>query len=120
MKALIIDDSRAMRMFLSNIVKELGFETVEAGDGLEALKQLETNMPIDVALVDIDMPNMNGIEFLTAARKNPVFDSVKMMMVTSHTSMNSVEDALRLGAQDYLMKPLTKEMLQEKFQILGY
>ncbi len=119
MKALIIDDSRAMRMFLGNIVKEMGLEVVEAGDGLEALKRLENDMPIDVALVDIDMPNMNGMEFLAEARKNPAYADVKMMMVTSHTTMDSVEQALTIGAQDYLMKPLTKEMLQDKFRVLG-
>ena len=119
MKILLIDDARTMRMFLGLIVREMGFTVVEAADGVEALEKLATEGEITAALIDIDMPRMNGLEFLAAARKISAYDSVKMMMVTSHTSMDSVVECLTLGAQDYLMKPLTREMVQDKFRVLG-
>ena len=94
----------------------------EAGDGREALHKLIKNdprEPFDVALVDWEMPVMNGLELVQTVRKNRDFDSLKLMMVTALTSMDRVGQALDAGANDYLMKPVTKEALEEKLQILG-
>lgn len=122
MKMLIIDDSKAMRTFLSSIAQELSFVTTEAGDGREALGTLVHNdprAPFDVALVDWEMPLMTGLEFVQAVRRNQDFAELKILMVTTLNSMDRVAEALQSGANDFLMKPVTKEMLEEKLQILG-
>lgn len=119
---LIIDDSKAMRTFLQHLATELSFQTEEAEDGRDALRKLVQNdprQPFDVALVDWDMPVMDGLELVQTVRRNKDFDSVKLMMVTAQTSMDRVVTALEAGANDYLMKPVTKESLEEKLQILG-
>ena len=122
MKMLIIDDSKAMRTFLAFIAQELSFATTEAGDGREALNTLIRNdprEPFDVALVDWEMPRMNGLEFVQAVRRNQDFAGLKVLMVTTLNSMDRVAEALDAGANDFLMKPVTKEMLTDKLQILG-
>ena len=122
MKMLIIDDSKAMRMFLQRLAGELSFQTEEAADGRDGLKKLIRNdprEPFDIALVDWDMPVMNGLELIQAVRRNQDFDSLKLMMVTAQNSMERVTMALEAGANDFLMKPVTREALEEKLQILG-
>ena len=119
---LIVDDSKAMRTFLQHLAAELSFQTEEAEDGRAGLVKLIKNDPREpfaVALVDWDMPNMNGFELVQAVRKNQDFNSVKLMMVTTQNSMERVAAALEAGADDFLMKPVTKESLEEKLQILG-
>jgi two-component system chemotaxis response regulator CheY len=122
MKMLIVDDSRAMRLFLQHLASELSFRTEEAEDGRAGLHKLIQNdprEPFDVALVDWDMPNMNGLELVQTLRRNKDFSSVKLMMVTAQNTMERVTAALEAGADDYLMKPVTREALEEKLQILG-
>ena len=122
MKLLIVDDSKAMRTFLAFIAQELSFATTEAGDGREALDTLVRNDPREpfaVALVDWEMPRMNGLEFVQAVRQNQEFADLKLLMITTLNSMDHVAAALEAGANDFLMKPVTQEMLAEKLQILG-
>jgi two-component system chemotaxis response regulator CheY len=119
MKILIIDDSKAMRAFLRYLAEELAFDSAEAGDGCEALAVLENHSDFDVALVDWDMPRMNGLEFVRAVRARRAYDAIKLMMVTTQTSMDHVAQALAAGATDFLMKPVTREALEEKLLLLG-
>jgi len=122
MKMMVIDDSKPMRSFLTYLAQEMAFATTEAGDGLEALETLVRNdprEPYDVALVDWDMPRMNGLEFVESVRRNRDFSSLKIMMVTTQNSQDRIVQALRAGADDFLMKPVTREMLTEKLQALG-
>lgn len=119
MKVLVIDDSRTVRRLLTAYLKELGIECIEAGDGLEALEQLDQHSLVDAALVDWDMPRMNGLEFVQAVRARPEYNSLKLMMVTAQTSFDSVVKALNAGATDYLMKPVTRQMLEEKLRLIG-
>ena len=120
MRALVIDDSRAIRLILGNIVKEIGFDVLEAGNGLEALEQLKNaDSNIDLALVDWNMPEMNGYEFVCAVRKDSQYDDLLLMMVTTETEMSQVVKALEAGANEYLMKPFTKEMILEKLNVMG-
>ena len=122
MKMLIVDDSKAMRNFLQHLAMELSFKTEEAEDGREGLNKLVNNdprEPFDVALVDWDMPIMNGLELIQVVRRNKAFNSVKVMMVTTQNSMDRVAAALQAGADDFLMKPVTKESLEQKLQVLG-
>jgi two-component system chemotaxis response regulator CheY len=121
MKMLIVDDSKAMRTFLQHVATELSFQTEEAENGRAGLMKLIQNdprEPFDVALVDWEMPEMNGLELIQTVRRNREFDSLKLLMVTVQNSVEQVAAALAAGANDFLMKPVTQESLQEKLQIL--
>jgi two-component system, chemotaxis family, chemotaxis protein CheY len=119
MKILIIDDSKAMRTFLDYLVRGLGIECDQAEDGCAALEVLNTRGGFDVALVDWDMPRMNGLEFVQAVRADPAHAGLKLMMVTTQNSMDRVAAALQAGADDFLMKPVTKESLEDKLRVIG-
>lgn len=119
MKILIVDDSKAMRTFLEFLARDLGFETTQAGDGLEGLDALQQPGAFDLALVDWDMPRMNGLEFVRAVRAQPAHRDLKLMMVTTATAMDRVASALEAGASDFLMKPVTKDLLADKLRLLG-
>ncbi len=119
MRLLIVDDSKTMRSILSAYARQLACETVEAEDGRLALDRLEHDSDFDAVLIDWDMPNMNGLELLKEIRGNPQFDGIKAMMVTSQSSFDRVSQALTIGADDYLMKPLDEAMLADKLRLLG-
>lgn len=119
MRVLVIDDSKAIRLILGKILQEIGFETVEACDGVDALEKLKSDGKIDLALVDWNMPEMNGYEFVCAVRKDPNYEDLRMMMVTTETEMSQVIKALEAGANEYVMKPFTKEMILEKLNVMG-
>jgi two-component system chemotaxis response regulator CheY len=119
---LIIDDSKAMRGFLVALAGELSFVTVEAEDGRDGLDKLIKNdpaQPFEIVLVDWDMPRMTGIEFVQFVRRNRDYDQVKIMMVTTNNTEEKITMALAAGANDFLMKPVTKESLEEKLLMLG-
>ncbi len=122
MRMLIIDDSKAMRGFLVALAGELSFVTVEAEDGRDGLDKLIKNdpaQPFEIVLVDWDMPRMTGIEFVQFVRRNRDYDQVKIMMVTTNNTEEKITMALAAGANDFLMKPVTKESLEEKLLMLG-
>ena len=119
MRALVIDDSRAMRTILGRMLKEIGFETSEAVNGKAALEALKTAGPLDLALVDWNMPEMNGYEFVQALRQDHAFDGMRVMMVTTEADLANVTKALEAGANEYLKKPFTKEAVTEKLSMLG-
>ncbi|MDA1312642.1 MAG: response regulator [Acidobacteria bacterium] len=120
-RALIVDDSRAMRRILSSTIRELGFEISEAGNGREALETLDAlDDSVKLILVDWNMPEMNGLEFVTELRKTrQKFSSAKVMMVTTETAMEQMVKALEAGADEYIMKPFTKEAVVDKLRLLG-
>jgi two-component system chemotaxis response regulator CheY len=119
MKALVVDDSRAMRLILGRLLKGLGFEVAEAGNGQEALETVHRAGPFDVALVDWNMPVMNGLEFVQAARLDHGLDAMRIMMVTTETQPEQMIQALEAGATEYLMKPFSPEAVAEKFALMG-
>ncbi|MCU1346131.1 MAG: response regulator containing a CheY-like receiver domain and a domain [Acidimicrobiia bacterium] len=119
MRALIVDDSRAMRTLLRNIMRELGFEVVEAANGLEGLDRLQEDPHVDVALVDWNMPVMDGLEFVKAMRRHRQLAEIKVMMVTAENDMAKMARALMVGADEYAMKPLTRDAIIEKLELLG-
>ena len=119
MRALVIDDSRAMRSILGRMLRGLGFEVVEAGNGREAMDRLAEPGKFDLALVDWNMPEMNGLEFIRTVRAEQSHDGVLLMMVTTETEMENVAQALAAGANEYVMKPFTPEVILEKLQIFG-
>jgi two-component system chemotaxis response regulator CheY len=119
MRALVVDDSRATRTILRQILKEIGFEVSEAGHGREALERLKEIGTPDLALVDWNMPEMDGFEFVRAVRADHAYDSMRLMMVTTETEMEQVAKALEAGANEYVMKPFTKDVILEKLDLLG-
>ncbi len=119
MKALVIDDSRAIRMIIARQLGTLGFATVQAADGREALEAVATAGPFDVALVDWNMPVMNGLEFVREVRKDRALDEMAIMMVTTESEQSQVLAAIEAGASEYLMKPFSPESIEEKLAILG-
>jgi two-component system, chemotaxis family, chemotaxis protein CheY len=118
MRALVIDDSRTVRTIIRKILTEVGLEVVEAGNGREGLDQLQRISDVDLILIDWNMPEMNGLEFIQAVRSDRTFDEVRIMMVTTETEQVQVIRALEAGANEYLMKPFTKDILVAKLSLL--
>lgn len=119
-RALVVDDSQATRSLLTGMLDELGFDVEEACDGADAIAVLRKGMTFDVLLVDWNMPNVDGVEFVHAVRNDPFYNKqVRLIMVTSVDEPNLMEKALATGANEYLMKPFTKEMLSDKLIMIG-
>jgi two-component system, chemotaxis family, chemotaxis protein CheY len=119
MKALVIDDSRAMRVLLGGVLKKLGYEVSEAGNGQEGLHVIREKGRPDVALVDWNMPVMGGFEFVKAVRADPSLTGLPLVMVTTETEMDQMSAALAAGANEYVLKPFTRDGLREKLENLG-
>ena len=120
MKALVVDDSRVMRMLLSRMLKEVGFTDVgQAEHGKDAMAYFSGNPDTRLALVDWNMPEMNGIELVEAVRKDASLNDVRLVMVTTESEMAQIERALALGANEYVMKPFTKDVIGDKLRLLG-
>ncbi|WP_222194777.1 response regulator [Modestobacter italicus] len=123
MRALVIDDSRAMRRIVGTILKDFGFEVREAGDGQQALDLLHEGkaegwVP-DLCCIDWNMPVMDGLQFVMAVRANPEFRQVTLMMVTTESETGQIVKALAAGAHEYLIKPFTADALRDKLALLG-
>ena len=118
MRALIVDDSRFVRGYLRGLLEEKGIECAEAGDGQAGMDQLNSGTPFDLALVDWNMPVMNGLEMLKQLRAEG-FGDMKVMMVTTEAENDFILRALDAGADEYLMKPFDDEALTEKLAMLG-
>lgn len=119
MRALVVDDSRAMRLIIARQLKSLGFATLEASNGREALDAIKASGPFDVALVDWNMPVMNGLELVLEVRRDRAYDEMAIMMVTTESEQDQVLRAIQAGASEYLMKPFAPEAIEEKLVILG-
>jgi len=119
-RAMIVDDSRAMRSILRKMLSELGCDTCEAGNGQEALALLEKEgASLSFMLVDWNMPVMCGIDLVKAMRSDQRYSSITLIMVTTETEIERISQALEAGANEYVMKPFTKEMIGEKLQLLN-
>jgi len=119
MRALIVDDSRFIRNFMCGLLKTMHIESSQAADGQEALDMLTNDPNFDLALVDINMPVMNGIDLVKTVRGQSAFNSMKVMMVTTEAENSVVSKALELGADEFLMKPFDEQGLKEKLGLLG-
>jgi two-component system, chemotaxis family, chemotaxis protein CheY len=119
MRALILDDSRAMRMILRRIMHSAGFEVAEAADGRQGLDVLAGGPLPDVALVDWNMPGIDGLGFVNAVRDNPDYRPMTLMMVTTESEHDQVVRALAAGAHEYIIKPFTADAIVDKLELLG-
>lgn len=119
MRALVIDDSRALRRVMGDLLQDLGFEVSTATHGRDALDNIREHGLPDVALVDWNMPEMDGLEFVHAVRRDAALRKLPLMMVTTETEMDQMVRALAAGANEYVMKPFTKEVIAEKLTLIG-
>jgi two-component system chemotaxis response regulator CheY len=119
MQALVIDDSRAVRLLVGSILREEGFEVCDAAHGQEGLQKLREDAEIRLVLVDWNMPVMDGLEFIQAVRSQREWDNVQLVMVTTETESQQVQLAMNAGANEYVMKPFTREVLVAKLSLLG-
>ena len=119
-KALVVDDSRAVRMILAKALKDIGYEVLEAENGRRALEMAEVEKEsLKLVLADWNMPEVNGLEMLKQLRRNEALSSTVVVMVTTETELNQMAAALEAGANEYVMKPFTKEILMEKLELAG-
>ncbi len=118
MRALIVDDSRFVRGYLRGLLEGKGIACAEAADGEAGIERLKTDAPFDLALVDWNMPVMNGLEMLKKLRAEG-FSSMKVMMVTTEGGNEFILRSLEAGADEFLMKPFDEEALREKLVMLG-
>jgi len=119
MRALVIDDSKSMRLIVKRQLVSLGFDVTEAIHGRDALEKLAADATIAVALVDWNMPEMNGLEFVQAVRADPRYQNLPMVMVTTEAESERVVQALDAGASEYVMKPFTPGDLRSKLELLA-
>lgn len=118
-QALVVDDSRVIRFLLCDSLTNLGYDVIQAADGKEALGALEGAPSTTLALVDWNMPVMNGLDFVKSVRADSRFAALTLVMVTTETEVDRIMSALEAGANDYIMKPFTPEIVSEKLLLLG-
>jgi two-component system chemotaxis response regulator CheY len=115
---LVVDDFLPMRILLGQTLRGWGFDVVLAENGLDALEKLVASGPFDLAFVDWNMPEMNGLELVRAMRAERVLDAMRIMMITTSTETKHIAAALDAGADEYLMKPFTAGGLRDKLALL--
>lgn len=119
MRALVIDDSRAMRRIVAGLLEDLGFATTQAGDGRAALDALDRDGVYDLACIDWNMPVMDGLSFVHAVRERREWRGMTLMMVTTESEHDQIVRALAAGAHEYLIKPFTPDAVRAKLDLLG-
>ena len=118
MKILVVDDFSTMRRIVKNILRQLGFTNiVEAEDGQQALNKVMEG-GIDMIISDWNMPNMMGIDFLKAVRGNPNTKAIPFLMVTAEANKENILAAVQAGVSNYVVKPFTAEVLEQKFHAI--
>jgi len=115
---LVVDDSKVIRKVARHILETLDFEVAEAGDGRDALTQCEASVP-DVVLLDWNMPVMNGIECLRRLREEFAGRALKVLMCTTEAEFSRILEAMQAGADEYIMKPFTADIVQGKLAGAG-
>lgn len=117
-KCLIVDDSRVVRKVPRRIMEDLNFICDEAEDGAIAEQKCMTSMP-DLILLDWNMPNVTGIEFLLTLRAMPGGETPKVVFCTTENDMDHIVQAMQGGANEYIMKPFDNEIIESKLQQIG-
>ena len=115
-RALIVDDSSVMRKIVERSLRQAGLESLvifEAGSGSEGLELLKTQ-PVDLIISDINMPTMDGLEFLRQLRAQKLAPDVPVVMITTESSMEFVQQAIQAAAKSYIRKPFTAEQVKER------
>ncbi|MBL4616668.1 MAG: response regulator [Robiginitomaculum sp.] len=115
---LVVDDSRVIRKVACRILEDMEFSCIEAEDGQQALDKCRQAMP-EAILLDWNMPVMNGIDFLKALRNESGGDKPVVVFCTTENDMGHITEALRAGANEYIMKPFDSDILSAKFAEVG-
>ncbi len=115
---LVVDDSTVVRKIARRILEEMEFQVVEAEDGEKALEACKTAIP-EAVLLDWNMPNMDGYEFLGNLRRLPGGDAPKVVFCTTENDIDHISRALAAGANEYIMKPFDKDVISAKFAEVG-
>ncbi len=117
MKFLVVDDSSTMRRIIKNTLGRLGHkEILEAEDGAQAWETMQQNSDIDVLITDWNMPEMNGLELVKKVRAEEKYSDLPIIMVTTEGGKAEVITALKAGVNNYIVKPFTPQVLQEKLE----
>lgn len=114
-KILVVDDSRTDRLIVKNMLSD--YEVLTAGDGVEALSEMDRNQDIDLMILDLDMPNMNGFELLELMQKNSEYSGIRTIILTNFDEIEHEVKGLSLGAVDFIRKPLNIESLRIRIDI---
>ena len=114
MRAIVVDDSKMMRTVEQKALESMGWEVKQASNGVEALSVMSAMGTCDLALVDWQMPEMDGISLVRALRTDEKFGKVTIIMVSSNAVMESIQEAMDAGANDFVMKPFTVDALKER------
>jgi two-component system chemotaxis response regulator CheY len=117
-QVLVVDDSAVIRKVAKRILEGLNFETAEAEDGKVALESCTASMP-DAILLDWNMPVMDGFEFLRELRRMPDGAKPKVVFCTTENDVAHIARAMHAGADEYIMKPFDKQIVQSKFEEIG-
>ncbi|RIJ17568.1 response regulator [Henriciella mobilis] len=115
---LIVDDSRVVRKVAGRIIRDMNFDVIEAGDGKDALDSCRSNMP-DAILLDWNMPVMNGLDFLRALRREEGGDKPVVVFCSTENDAEHIGEAMRSGANEYIMKPFDADIIESKFAEVG-
>lgn len=115
---LIVDDSKVIRMVARRILEDLNFKIVEAADGQEALNACHNAMP-DAILLDWNMPVMSGIDFLRSLRGSQNGDAPVVVFCSTENDLEHIREAMEAGANEYIMKPFDKDIIESKFAQVG-
>ncbi len=118
-KILLVDDSRAVRMACKRLVTAVGLEAYEAEHGEDALEKVRQTPDFDVVLLDWNMPVMDGLTFLKALRAEPLEKQPVVVMCTTENDMDRIVEAMQAGADEYIMKPFTEDIVREKLEGTG-
>lgn len=117
-ECLIVDDSATIRKITRKILEDLGFSCAEAEDGAVAAEHCKKSMP-DIIILDWNMPNVSGIEFLQILRSMQNGTDPKVLFCTTESGMDFIRKGMSLGADEYIMKPFDKSLIEMKFVQLG-
>ena len=115
MKVLIVDDSNSIIMVVSQMLTEAGHEPLRAKDGQEAVELIESGKQVDLILLDWNMPNMTGLDFLKYNFEKNITSS-PIVMMTTENKPDKIREALQFGAREYIIKPFTQDILISKIQ----
>ena len=115
--ALAVDDSSVFRSYLRRTLTQLGYDVHESANGREALEHIERCGPVDLAVVDWNMPVMDGLVFVQVARAERGNDDMVVLMVSSESDPDAIAHALVAGADGYAVKPITPETLSDEVEI---
>ena len=119
MKVLIVDDSSAMRKLIKRIISKYASEVCEAENGQVALGVIQQHGDFDVVLIDWNMPVMDGLQLIKKLRRNEEYCNMKLVMVTTEAEPAKMARALISGADEFVMKPFTEEVMLEKLRLIG-